>query len=90
MTKRLTIPPQHIAVFYSKPTMNMHIDPNTICSIRQNDLLTLEYQEILVLETLHGFDPTNMSNNIVLFAYNCGDLDLTIAKKHDSSIYERV
>ena len=43
-------------------------------------MLTLEYQEILVLETLHSLDPMNMSNNIVIFAYNCSDLDLIIPK----------
>ena len=81
MTNRVTIPPHHIVVFYSKPTTDADIDPNTICSIRQKDLLTLEYPEILVLETLHSFDPMNMSNNIVIFAYNCGDLDSIIPKK---------
>ena len=48
---RVTIPPHHIVVFYSKPTTDVYIDPKTTCSIRQNDLLTLEYPEILVLET---------------------------------------
>ena len=80
MTNRVTIPPHHIAVFYSKPATNVYIDPNTICSIRQNDLLILEYLEILVLKTLHSFDPMNMSNNIVIFSYNYGDLDLIIPK----------
>ena len=77
-TNRITIPPHHIAVFHSKPTADVYIDPNTICSTRQNDLLTLEYPEMLILETLHSFDLQNMSNNIVIFAYNCGDLDLII------------
>ena len=79
-TNRVTISPHHIAGFYSKPTTDVYIDPNTICSTRQSDLLTLEYPEILILETLHSFDPKNMSNDIVVFAYNCGDLDLTIPK----------
>ena len=90
MTNRVTIPPHHIAVFYSKPTMDVYIDPNTICSIRQNDLLTLEYPEILVLETLHSFDPMNMSNKRVIFAYNCSDLDLIIPRKHDGDVHEGV
>ena len=51
-----------------------------MCSIRKNDLLTLEYPEILVLETLHSFDPMNMSNNTVTFTYNCGDLNSIIPK----------
>ena len=80
MTNRVMIPPHHIAVFYLKPTTDVYTDPNTICSTRQNDLLTLEYPEILILETLHNFDPKNMSNNIVVFAYNCGALDLIIPK----------
>ena len=62
ITIRVTIPPHDIVVFYSKPTTDVYIDPNTTCSIRQI-LLTLEYPEILVLETLHSFDPMNMSNN---------------------------
>ena len=62
-TNRFTIPPHHIAVFYSRPTTDMYIDPNTICNTSQNNLLTLEYPEMLVLETLHSFDPMNMSNN---------------------------
>ena len=66
-TNRVTIPPHHIVVFYSKKTTDVYIDPNTICSIKQNDLLTLEYQEILVFKTLHSFDPMYMSNNIVIF-----------------------
>ena len=81
MTNRVTIPPHHIAVFYSKPTTDVYVNPNTTCSIRQKELLTLEYPEILVLETLHSFDPMSMSNNKVIFAYNCGDLDLIIPKK---------
>ena len=28
MTNRVTIPPHHIAVFYSKPTTDVNIDPN--------------------------------------------------------------
>ena len=68
----------------------MYIDPNTTCSIRQNDLLTLEYPEILVLEILHSFDPMNMYNNIVILAHNCSDLDLIIPKKHNSGIHKRV
>ena len=79
-TNRITIPPHHIAVFHLKSTADVYIDPNTICSTRQNDLLTLEYPEMLILETLHSFNPENMSNNIVIFAYNCGDLDLIILK----------
>ena len=79
-TNRVSVPPHHIAVFYSKPTTDVYIDPNTTCSIRQNDLLTLECPEILVLETLHSFDPMNMSNSIVIFPYNCDDLDLIIPK----------
>ena len=43
-------------------------------------MLTLEYPEILVLETLHSLDPMNMSNNVVIFTYNCGNLDLIIPK----------
>ena len=79
-TNRVTIPLHHVAVFYSKPTTDVYMDPTTICNIRQNDLLTLEYPELLVLETLHSFDPMNMLNNIVIFAYNCSDLDLIIPK----------
>ena len=60
MINRVMIPSHHIAVFYSKPTTDVYIDPNTICSTRQNDLLTLEYPEILILEILHSFDPKNM------------------------------
>ena len=80
MTNRVTIPNHHIAVFYLKSTTDIYIDPNTIYSTRQNNLLTLEYPERLILENLHSFDPKNMSNNIVMFAYNCGDLDLIIPK----------
>ena len=80
-TNEITIPPHHIAVFHSKPTADVYIDPNTICSTRQNDFSTLEYLEMLILETLHSFDPENMSNDIVIFMYNCGDLDLIIPKK---------
>ena len=79
-TNRITIPPHHRAVFHSKPTADVYIDPNTICSTRQNDLLTLKYPEMLILETLHSFNPENMSNDIVIFTYNCGDIDLITPK----------
>ena len=77
---KVTIPPHHIVVFNTRPATDVYIHPGTICSTRPNDLLSLEYLEVLILETLHDFDFQNMTNNVIIFASNCGEIDLVIQK----------
>ena len=77
---KVTIPPHHIAVFNTRLATDVYIHPGTICSTRPNDLLSIEYPEVLILDTLHNFDPQNMTNNVIIFAYNCGEIDLAIQK----------
>ena len=77
---KVTIPPHHIVIFNTRPATDVYIHPGTICITRPNDLLSIEYPEVLILETLHDFDFQNMTNNVIIFAYNCGEIDLVIQK----------
>ena len=77
---KVTIQHHYIAIFNTRPATYVYIHPGTICSTRPNDLLSIEYPEVLILETLHDFDFQNMTNNVIIFAYNCGEIDLVVQK----------
>ena len=69
---KVTIPPHHIAIFNTRPATDIYIHPGTICSTRPNDLLSTEYPEVLILETLHDFDFQNMTNNVIILLISVG------------------
>ena len=80
MVKNVRIPPAHISLFYMQPNHNISLDPSKLIEVTANPLISTEFPMLMILDMVQQLDPTQLDNNFIVFAYNCGDSELVIPK----------
>ena len=70
--------PSHISLFYAQPNQNISLDPNKLIKVTASPLISTEFPMLMALDMVQKLDPSQLDNNFVVFAYNCGDNDLVI------------
>ena len=80
MVKNVRILPAHISLFYTQPNHNISLDPSKLIEVTANPLISTEFPMLMILDMVQQLDLTQLDNNFIVFAYNCGDSELVIPK----------
>ena len=62
-----------ISLFYAQANQNISLDPNKLVEVTANHLISTEFLMLMIIDSVQKLDPTQLDNNFVVFAYNCGN-----------------
>ena len=48
--------------------------------MKNNPLISTEFPMLMIMDSVQKLDSTQLDNNFVVFAYNCGDSNIVIPK----------